>query len=301
MRFVSRSTVMAASVAAALVVPLKAADPAVIAPDLEVDLSYEVYFGGMHVAGLAVDIGLQPDAYIMKMHLKTVGFVGRLFPWWMKAYSRGRVAANDVTPLEAGNRNQWRGKDRWIELKYKGPDVEISSAEPKPAEDGRHAVSEDMRRDTIDLASAILRVALSMQRGAKCSGSIPIFDGRRRYDMVLTHRVTERIKASRYSAFDGRADSCTVKMKRIGGFKRPEQEYDDDRGEEAAYEESHVKGRGWRDADRSASVWMGKVFNNTPPLPVRLELDTPYGSLKAHLNHAELGVDGAKRRVVRRK
>lgn len=300
MGFGSKPTVMAATVAVALVLPLRAADPAAIAPELKVDLNYEVYFGGAHVAGLAVDIGLHSDVYVMKMHAKTVGFVGRLFPWWMKAYSRGRVAAYDVTPRQAGHHNQWRGKDRWIELQYSGADVVVASAQPKPAKDGRHAVPDDMRRDTIDLASAILRVSLLMEQGGTCSGNLPIFDGRRRYDMVVTHKVTESLKASRYSAFSGRADSCSVKMKRIGGFKRQEQEYDDDRGEEAEYEDNLAKARRWRNADRSASVWMGRLFTDTPPVPVRLELDTPFGALKAHLRQAEVDKDGTKRRIVRR-
>lgn len=296
----SRPTMMAATLAAAIVLPLRAADPAAIAPDLRVDLTYEVYFGGAHVAGLAVDIGLQPDTYVMKMRAKTVGFVGRLFPWSMKAYSRGRVAAYDVTPKEAGHHNQWRGKDRWIELQYTGADVVVSSAQPKPAQDGRHAVPDGMRRDTIDLASAILRVALSMEQGAKCSGSLPIFDGRRRYDMIISHKETARLKASRYSAFAGRADSCSVKMRRIGGFKRQEEEYIDDRGEDSEYEDNLAKARRWRNSDRSASVWMGRLFTDTPPVPVRLELDTPFGALKAHLHHAEVDKDGTKRRIVRR-
>lgn len=301
MRLGSRSTVLAATAAAFLILPPKAADPAALAPEVDVDLTYAVYFAGIHVAGLDVGIGLQPDAYDMKMQAKTVGLIGRLFPWLMNAYSRGSVAGSDITPLEAGQRGKWRGKDRFIDLQYNGKDVMVARAEPKPGEDDRLAVPEGMRRDTIDLASAILRIALSMEQGAKCSHSIPIFDGRRRYDMVLTHKMVETVKADRNSAFKGTAENCMVKMKRIAGFKRWSEDYDDDVGAEGQVQERRSRMRKWRDSDRSASVWIGKVFTDTPPLPVRLELQTPYGSIKAHLRHAELGKDGAKRRVVSRR
>lgn len=290
---------LAALLAAAL--PFATALAKEPAPPLQMRLNYTVYFGGAHIAGLAVDLGLGSGAYDMKTHVRTEGLIGRIFPWWMKSYSRGLLKSRDVHPIAAGQRNEWRGKQRWIDLEYRRGRAIVASAEPEPDKEGRLAVPEAMRRDAIDLGAAVLRVVLAMENGARCTRRVPVFDGRRRYDLVLRHRVTDEIVRSRYSAFKGRAASCQVKMDRIGGFKRR----DNSRhrvDEEAQYDEyAHRRssGRKWADRDRSLSVWIGKVFDDAPPMPVRLSVDTPYGTLKAHLARAEIDSNGVKRKLRR--
>ena len=36
--------------------------------------------------------------------------------------------------------------------------------------------------------------------------------------------------------------------------------------------------------ERSARIWMAKAFTNLPPVPVRLTMNSPIGSIIAHLN-----------------
>lgn len=288
---------IAAALPFAAGLPIASAPATVPAPRVQVDLDYRVYYAGARVGGMVVDIGLGPRAYEMKMHLETVGLAGKLFPWWMNAHSRGSVDGTGVTPGAAGQRNQWRGKDRWVELRYREGEAIIIGAEPAPDEDDRDAVNGSMRRNTLDLASAVLRVILSMDRGRRCGGSIPVFDGRRRYDMVLRHHSTERLSATSHSPYSGPAESCAVTMKRIGGFKRDDDRYGDGESE-TTYGYDSDRGRGWREEDRHAHIWIGRVFADAPPMPVRLELDTPYGTLRAHLYEAEADVGGDRRRLA---
>ena len=99
MRRNRKSFVLAASVAGGLALPGGPAVPATSHSGLKVDLSYEVYFGGAHVAGMAIDVGLDPGVYDMKMQLETVGWIGRLFPWSMKAYSRRSFGRKAIAQL----------------------------------------------------------------------------------------------------------------------------------------------------------------------------------------------------------
>ena len=55
-------------------------------------LGYRVYFGGFEALALGVDVALAAERYKMDMNFRTQGLIGRLFPWTMRAFARGRLA-----------------------------------------------------------------------------------------------------------------------------------------------------------------------------------------------------------------
>ena len=240
-----------------------------------VDLFYKIYIGGFHVIDLDVDIGLAPTEYDVAARVKSVGMVGRMFPWWMKAYSRGEISDSTVRPVSAGQQNNWRGKDRFIDLKFSDGVAEIDRIVPRPETDDRDRVPLEMRKGAVDLTSAIIALIRGMEAGRPCEAQVPVFDGRRRYDLVVTPDGGEKLRRSGYTPFVGDTVNCRLSIDKKAGFKK-----NDDSG--------------WNDRDRSARVWMGKAFGDVPPVPVRLTLNTPLGSLVAHLNAASLEADGRK-------
>lgn len=233
----------------------------------DVDLSYKIYVGGFNVADLKIDMDLATGKYDIAARVQTTGMVGRLFPWWMKAYSRGAIAGQGVMPVTAGQRNNWKGKERYIDLTFKDGVAEIDRIVPKPETDDRDRVPEAMRTGVVDLASAIVAIIRKMDSSQPCEAEVPVFDGRRRYDLVVKPDGAEKLRASGYTPFVGETVNCLLSIRKKAGFKK-----NDDSG--------------WNDRDRSARVWMGKAFGNVPPVPVRLTLNTPLGSLIAHLSAA---------------
>ena len=53
----------------------------------DVDLMYKIV-GGFHVINLDVDIGLNRTDYEFAAKVGSVGMMGRMFPWWMRAVPR---------------------------------------------------------------------------------------------------------------------------------------------------------------------------------------------------------------------
>lgn len=267
-------------------------------PPMTVALAYDVYFGGAHVGGMQVKVGLAPRAYNMQMQARTVGLVDRLFPWRMQAKSHGELTQGVLMkPLQAEHGNIWRGKKRYLTLVYDGERIKVTRAKPGPAKDVGKDVPDALRRDTVDMTGAILRVALSMRGGGNCAHRVPIFNGRRRFDLIMSHEKTDLLKASRYSPFDGKAENCKVWVKRIGKKKR---RYDhDDHNTEGSAGYGQDRGKGWRDRDRHGFVWIGRVFEGAPPMPVRVRVDTRFGVLMGHLRVAEMQRGGEKKRLAR--
>jgi len=270
----------------ALMLPVFLASPAV-AESRDVDLSYSIYIGGFQVASLKIDLDLAAEDYNIAAKVSTTGMVGRMFPWWMKAYSRGEIvsaglggAGVGVVPVSAGQRNNWRGRERFIDMKFTDGIARIDKIAPKPETDDRDKVPVAMRTGVVDLASAIVSIIRKMDGDQACAADIPVFDGRRRYDLVSVPDGSEKLKRSGYTPFVGETVNCIVSVRKKAGFKK-----NDDSG--------------WNDKGRSARVWMGKAFGDVPPVPVRLTLDTPLGALIAHLSAAEYASGGQKVKLSR--
>lgn len=265
----------------ALALPLIVTSPA-FADKRDVDLSYSIYIGGFQVAALKIDLDLAAKDYNIAAKVSTTGMVGRMFPWWMKAYSRGEIigAGVGVVPVSAGQRNNWRGRERFIDMKFTDGVARIDKIAPKPETDDRDRVPVTMRTGVVDLASAIVSIIRKMDGDRACAAEIPVFDGRRRYDLVSVADGSEKLKPSGYTPFVGETVNCIVSVRKKAGFKK-----NDDSG--------------WNDKGRSARVWMGKAFGDVPPVPVRLTLDTPLGALIAHLSAAEYISGGQKVRLGR--
>ena len=232
-----------------------------------VDLSYKIYIGGFHVADIKIDLNLAPENYDIAAKVKTSGMVGRMFPWWMQAYSHGQIVGARVLPVTAGQRNSWRGRERFLDMRFNNGVAHIDRIAPKPESDDRDKVPEAMRTGVVDLASAIVLIVRKMDGDRPCSSQVAVFDGRRRYDLFARLEGIKKFKPSGYTPYVGDTVRCELWIRKKVGFKKTDDS-------------------GWNDGDRKARVWMGKAFADVPPVPVRLSLNTPLGSLEAHLSAA---------------
>ena len=186
----------------------------------DVDLMYKIYVGGFHVIDLDVDIGLNRTDYEFAAKVESVGMIGRMFPWWMKAYSRGEISDRTVTPVIAGQWNNWRGKDRFIDLKFIDGVANIHRISPKPETDDRDRVPIDMRTGVMDLTSAIILLIRNMDAGHPCQAQMPVFDGRRRYDLIAKPDGRRQATAKRLHPLCGRNRKLPAGHRQEGRFQK---------------------------------------------------------------------------------
>jgi len=140
-------------------------------------------------------------------------------------------------------------------------------------------VSPSQLKGSLDPAGAFLAVLARFDAGPGCGMRIPVFDGRRLRELVgvTDGDGTGTLQADRYSPFAGPTVNCRVRLERKAGFKpRPD---------------------GQERKDIEVKLRMARVFDEMPPVPVRLASDTGYGSFLAHLVRAELHAGGLKREL----
>ncbi len=228
-------------------------------------LDYKVYFGGFAAVALEIDLARTAEEYRILTKVRTLGVIDKLFPWTMRAYSRGRLAGRELRPEAAGQTSAWRGRERIIDVRYDDGRPIVARVVPTPDRDERVPVSDEDVRGTVDLASALLSLSLAAEAGRGCTGRVPVFDGRRRYDLIAERIGVEQIRRFGRAGYEPRALKCRVTMVRRSGFRK-------------------ITNHDELDTDRhSGTVWFAPPGAGMPPVPMRIEVETRWALVIAHL------------------
>ena len=94
-----------------------------------------------------------------------------------------------------------------------------------------------------------------------------MFDGRRRYDVIVTSNGTDTLQKSSRNMHAGEAEKCTILLRPVAGFER-------DRDEQDFFRYG---------TDRSAIAWFAKPLAEGPPVPVRIQVDLKWVSVVMNL------------------
>lgn len=232
-------------------------------------LDYRVYFGGVHILSYQARVSLGADAYSAEVEAQTAGLIDRFFPFTLAAEAAGLTAGAALTPRRFQVANNWRDDQRLVEIDYPDDGVPVALVVPSPEEDNRDPIPDALRRGTLDPISAVLSVVAALARTGDCAAQVPVFDGRRRYDLITEHLGETDLKVSDLAPFGGPAIRCGVMLEVLGG----------------AWKKS---GRRWREAGRPVvEVFVAPVLAGAPAVPVRLHAQNKLGALRIHLVSAE--------------
>ena len=232
------------------------------------DMAWEFYTGGLNVLGVEAVAELAPNRYRVEAQLATKGISDFLAKFRASTRTVGERGSVRVSPDLFVAESSWRGGDRQVRAEYGGDGSVSAKVVPPPDEDEREPVPEALKRNAIDPLSVLVQMNRPDSRDLNCRGTIPVFDGRRRYDLVFADLGKEMLSPSAYSSFAGEAVKCGVTYNKIAGYQRPDAD-DDERAKEKSY---------------SATIWMARMVEEGPWLPVRFEGESRRGRFFGHLS-----------------
>jgi hypothetical protein len=232
-----------------------------------VNLTYEVYSGGFHLLTVGLDLALADDRYDVTTRLQTAGFLSWFISWSQVSASEGTIGKDAMAPQRHRSEALVRGRQRSVEIDYENGVISAVRVNPLPADDeARDEVPVALQREAVDPMSAILGAVRQLSAGGSCDGRLAVFDGRRRYDLVLTDRGRREMPETRYSIFAGEAVQCDFAYEPIAG---------------------HMRRRADPENANKRAVQSGRVYaavaTGTLVMPVRVEIDGDWGITVAHL------------------
>lgn len=254
-------TALIAAVAVCTVARPAASEPATI------NVRYQVLYGGIRAASVEVEIKLAESSYEIVTASVTEGLMGWMTGFRSRAESRGALTPNGATLTSHRADNVWRGDKRFVRIAPAADGTMTADVSPPPEKDERDPIRPEQTTGTLDPMSAALRAVRALGRTGACDQRVPVYDGRRRYDMVFDATASDTITGPRYS---GPAVRCRYVTDRIAGFSR-----------RPFFEQP--------DKPPESRVWVAPLDPRLPPIPVRLEIESSIATTMVHLESYSIG------------
>jgi Protein of unknown function (DUF3108) len=250
-----------------------------VTPAQIVDLTYDVYLGGLHIFTFDIDMTLRPDRYRVVAEGGTRGMVGWLYRWDMKLAAEGLDRNGRIEPRRYVAETDWQRNARTLRLGFaEGGRYHLQQdPPPQPDPDIEGGLPDALPEGTVDPLSFAVAASRSLAENGRCDQTVPVFDGRRRFDLMVKQVGQETLPSNDYSIYQGPAARCSFSMKRISGFRK-----------------SWRSSRQW-DAGSAAppTIWVAPIRQDLPPVPVRYEGAIALGHIVVHLTKAEARTEPA--------
>jgi len=235
----------------------------------QLELKYSISVTGVEAGRLTLSVTTQGNKFRISSNFQSLGFIDTFIGFRSTASTNGSISSVGINPFVHRADNLWREESRYVRLSY-GPHGPVNSdIHPSAEVDDREAVPREMWNGTFDALSAAYLSSLAARTNAggdiaRCKATIPIFDGRRRYDIRLNPVGNRPVDGPIYR---GSAFECDVELHRIAGnSKNP-----------------------WipRSENETGKVWYSKLSEDWPPVPVRFENEIILGRVVIDLQSAK--------------
>lgn len=257
------------------------AAPKILIPQIPpVVATYDVYVGGLHL--MKADVYFEEGAarYRSRVLGKTIGIWYRLFPWDTELKVEGKIKGDHFVPIEFYTRDVWGHKARttWLHFQKNG-DV-APAFDPPNTDKNREPITFEQRRGSLDPITGLLQLLAHVAVHNSCAVTVPIFEGRRRFDITGLDVASEDIDEGDYSAFTGEARTCDAEFAMVAGEwkDRPPDRFWTRDNKENQREPFHI--------------WLGSLDKGLPEMPVRLESGSVWGIIVMHLSAWHYATDG---------
>ena len=251
-------------------------------------LSYSLYVGGIHAMDGVVGFTRAGVSYTINLHTGTQGFLRSLAPWDASLESKGRFSKAQLYPSVGNVLTYWKDKPYLVNFSFAKNTVKVKFT-PREG-DNNEPVPPDMKVGALDPLSGVLQVISNIAyNGSDCNQTVPIYDGHRRFDLSLHNSGSETLDGEDYSVFSGEATRCIVDFEMRAGSRKDREGsnfWQDGTDHNSPGHHETWKGKSSRPP---VYIFLGKVRDDLPELPVRAETSTIFGGIMIHLTKVEGG------------
>jgi hypothetical protein len=187
----------------------------------QLEASYSVYLAGIPVGRAAMVIKLTADGYVASGSAKTSGFVRLISKGDGSVSASGKFLSNRMISSTFSGRYNSSRREQKIDLGVvNGVAKEISVQPPLPERDNsRVPITNESKTNIVDPMSAMLALVAKgdLLSPESCNRTLPIFDGRYRFNIVLSYARTE--KSVRAEGYEGAALICRARYVPLAGHR----------------------------------------------------------------------------------
>jgi hypothetical protein len=242
-----------------------------------VTLTYVGYLAGVPVLDLTATVDVPvagsgavttpgDGAYQVNAAMGSSGNFAVLYPYRANMHAIGRLAAARPTPRQFQSDQTIFQKRETVTLAY-GTAGDVTVTANPLTKAAQQAVTQGYANSTLDPASAIVALVGAFSQRHSCGGKYAVFDGARRYDIMVEQTGQATVSRLQQSFYQGAATECRATPTLVGGFQQ------------AAVQSQLYP--------QSARLWLARPIKNFPAVPVRMAAQNAFGEMVLDLVNAQ--------------
>jgi hypothetical protein len=233
---------------------------------INITANYGVYWAGLRFGDVRLVINVRDSRYKMKAKGRFSVMGGLILEWRGDTTSAGKLSKSGPNPSRYTL--SYSGGDKRGDVRILFADGAVSDISMSPNPKNIPVTKEQLRGVLDPMTGAFLRARPDLKNADLeiCDETIPVFDGKLRFDIVLVPKQQMQIESKTPEEYSGPAAVCGVKFAPISGF-RP-----GDRG--INYMSSHAD---------EIEVWLVPLPSTVMYLPYRISVPTAFGSGSAEM------------------
>ena len=205
---------------------------------------------------------LEPSAFQVKSAVKTHGLFDALYPFKADYETSGRIRGDDLETRNYNYRSQTRFNHRTKELVYDDNGILLYRLSSKNDRKKKVPIArDDKNAGTTDFQTVFAELAKQYNNVGFCDARLPVFDGKRRFDVIFKDEGKEILEPLPQSPFAGEAAKCSMYIDKLNTE-------DDDMLMQIS-------------AERPIYFWIMKQEGKAFIARIRID-DTPLGALEAY-------------------
>lgn len=245
---------------------------------------YAIRFAGIKLGKFEVWSNLNDKSYSMRGKGKLKFITGLIFEIKGGATSTGAVTKNGPRPTSFTFNFKTKKNTGKLAMMFDGNAVSHVTAQPPFIENPKDIpVTAAHVKGVLDPLSALFFTAKKAKRnadGSICPGRIPVFDGKQRFDLELSHKKTVQVKKRGKGGYRGQAVVCRIKYIPIAGYKP------DNSGIKFMAETDEIE------------VWLIQVPKKEMYVPYHINIPTPFGTASATSIGLQVEIPGEEKIAV---
>ena len=188
--------------------------------DSRLDAHYGVSVAGITVGRTDVSVVIGSADYTSTASGRASGLLRTLVTGEGTLGTRGAVVDSRLVPASFSAKTAGDDETSAVTMTIEGGDAKDVTAETSAPDAERVPLTADHRKGIVDPLSALLIPVgggSDVVAAEACRRTLPIFDGRRRFDLALAFKRIDHVKAAK--GYAGPAVVCAVSFKALAGHR----------------------------------------------------------------------------------
>ncbi len=233
-------------------------------PGAKIYAEYNIHFAGFNLGMLKFSSRTNGANYSMKGETEVSLLGGLIYKWRGKTSASGSYKGYTITPKRFNFSFADNKKSGSIKMRFTGAQVSSLKIRPHKAPSASAIpVTRSHMTNVYDPFSALLAfTSTGKSYKSVCQKTIPIFEGKMRFDIKLSFKKVARINQRSSGGYSGRLVVCKAKYVPISGHK------------------PHKKEVRFMAKNNGVEVWLMPLPHSRMYVPYQIIVPTPYGTGK---------------------